>query len=226
MEHRAAHRIKLVLGVAVLFIVVPALSVICWPHNYEQWWNGPAELRSGCNGSGSGMHGFWGDDPISRRCVAYSEFLASAFVEVWNRFAGHPLLRTAFVALLLGAAGNALWEMFKLLTRIVRTPPPPVPSYKPLKAGILIIGSLLWDPERDSWRKRRRLQVGLGKPVQVPIRYGRRSTTRGNTFTMIFTSGAEMGTAVLGPAHHGMCRGERRRILGASVPSRQLRDRI
>lgn len=58
-----------------------------------------------------------------------------------------------------------------------------------MKCGILIIGSLLWDEEtagRSEWRQSR-----LSMPDRVsavaPFRYGRKSESRGNTFTMTFS---------------------------------------
>jgi hypothetical protein len=56
-----------------------------------------------------------------------------------------------------------------------------------LRAGILIIGSLFWDHDggRDRWR-RWRLDADR-KRIRVPIRYGRRSPSRRNTYTMVFS---------------------------------------
>ena len=51
--------------------------------------------------------------------------------------------------------------------------------------GVLIIGSLLWDPERDAWR-RKRLDVDKRHRVRVPIRYGRFSERR-QSYTMVFS---------------------------------------
>ena len=58
-----------------------------------------------------------------------------------------------------------------------------------LKGGAIIIGSLLWDSERNrqKWREndlcyKSRFQVYL------PIRYGRCSTTRKHTYTMVFSN--------------------------------------
>lgn len=57
-----------------------------------------------------------------------------------------------------------------------------------LNAGILIIGSLYWDtnPSRKQWR-----QTRLGKDekyrVWAPIRYGRKSRSRGDTYTMVLS---------------------------------------
>ena len=72
-----------------------------------------------------------------------------------------------------------------------------------MRAGILMIGSLLWDErkERDEWRQSR-LSLGRAIHVRVPIRYGRRSESRGNTFTMIFARDDALGQGVLVP-----CRG-------------------
>ena len=57
------------------------------------------------------------------------------------------------------------------------------------KVAILIIGSLIWDkrPHRKAWR-RERLQDGPGIPVSAPIRYGRISTSRSCTYTMVFSN--------------------------------------
>ena len=66
-----------------------------------------------------------------------------------------------------------------------------------MRAGILIIGSLLWDDQgREQWRKSR-LDVDQKVFVQAPIRYGRLS--QGNTFTMTFAPDDSMGQAVLVP---------------------------
>ena len=68
-----------------------------------------------------------------------------------------------------------------------------------MHVGILIIGSLLWDNcQRDAWR-RLRLRIDRGVHVRVPIYYGRRSSSRGNTFTMALGTGDALGEAVLIP---------------------------
>jgi hypothetical protein len=56
-----------------------------------------------------------------------------------------------------------------------------------LTAGILIIGSLYWDDGggRDRWRKWR-LDLSRQCHVEAPIRYGRKSVNRNNTYTMVF----------------------------------------
>ena len=64
-----------------------------------------------------------------------------------------------------------------------------------LKAGILIIGSLLWDKDRQGWRDAR-LDMNQSELVLVPIRYGRRSgKRRGRTYTMVFSRRAPTGQA-------------------------------
>lgn len=54
----------------------------------------------------------------------------------------------------------------------------------PLTAGVLIIGSLLWDSEKErpAWRAAR-LDVAGAQTVTAPIRYGRLSESR---YTMVF----------------------------------------
>jgi hypothetical protein len=67
----------------------------------------------------------------------------------------------------------------------------------PLNAGVLIIGSLLWDddPLREAWR-RERLAMDSTVTVTAPIRYGRRSgVRRGRTYTMVLSRSAQGGHA-------------------------------
>ena len=75
-----------------------------------------------------------------------------------------------------------------------------------MRCGILIIGSLLWDDpdggQRADWREAR-LDSGAAVRVGTPIRYGRKSSSRANTFTMIFNPGDPVGEAVVLP-----CRGD------------------
>jgi hypothetical protein len=66
----------------------------------------------------------------------------------------------------------------------------------PLNGGILIVGSLLWDERRERWR-RSRLDMHSAELVTAPIRYGRRSETRGNTYTMVFSRGCDTGQAMV-----------------------------
>jgi len=70
-----------------------------------------------------------------------------------------------------------------------------------MNCGILIIGSLLWDDEtegREDWRDDR-LDLSRAIPVQVPIDYGRKSSSRSDTFTMVLRSENPSGTGILVP---------------------------
>ena len=71
-----------------------------------------------------------------------------------------------------------------------------------LKFGVLIIGSLRWDNDnRKNWREER-LDIDQAVTVGAPIRYGRRSSKRGCTFTMVFSNSCQpdhLGTALLVP---------------------------
>jgi len=69
-----------------------------------------------------------------------------------------------------------------------------------LKGGVIIIGSLIWEDHLDFEKKRGnfirrdwRTQNLLPerKLTPVPIRYGKESTIRKNTYTMIFTKSCE-----------------------------------
>jgi hypothetical protein len=64
----------------------------------------------------------------------------------------------------------------------------------PLIAGVLVIGSLLWDERRRSWREAR-LDATSTQTVIAPIRYGRLSESRGNTYTMVFSRSCKVGHA-------------------------------
>lgn len=57
-----------------------------------------------------------------------------------------------------------------------------------LKVGIIVIGSLLWDnsPKRKFWRKNN-LNSTIKKPVKLPIRYGRISSSRMDTYSMTYS---------------------------------------
>lgn len=72
-----------------------------------------------------------------------------------------------------------------------------------LNAGVLIIGSLLWDlhPTRQEWRNER-LLMESSESVTAPIRYGRLSSSRGNSYTMVFSRSAEAGQAKAVPCAH------------------------
>ena len=72
-----------------------------------------------------------------------------------------------------------------------------------MQIGVLMIGSLYWDstPRRRTWR-RDHLDFDRQQKTRVPIRYGRRSTRRGDTYTMVFSSGLreeQFGTAIAVP---------------------------
>lgn len=67
-----------------------------------------------------------------------------------------------------------------------------------LSIGILAIGSLFWDPKTDALHPREigiregwwksRLDKAAARSVSVPIRYGRLSSTRGDTYSMVFSA--------------------------------------
>src|ERR1700730_13031171 len=81
------------------------------------------------------------------------------------------------------------WQWLLRLLKLKRTDP------IRLEAGILIIGSLLWDKDRQQWRDER-LDRNESEVVSAPIRYGRRSgKRRGHTYTMVFSRRAPAGHA-------------------------------
>ena len=73
-----------------------------------------------------------------------------------------------------------------------------------MRIGILISGSLYWDclPFREQWRQDR-LYLDDKQYVKVPIRYGRCSSTRGNSYTMVISKGLvrknQLGQAIIVP---------------------------
>jgi len=68
-----------------------------------------------------------------------------------------------------------------------------------MHGSILILGSLLLDNgEREEWR-RSHLSIDQKVFVRVPVRYGRRSNSWGNTFTITLSSDGSAGSAVLVP---------------------------
>lgn len=79
-----------------------------------------------------------------------------------------------------------------------------------MRLGILIIGSLYWDrsPVRCRWRWARLGCTGERK-VRVPIRYGRISKKRGNTYTMVFANScaeeSKLGIGIIVPARAECC---------------------
>jgi hypothetical protein len=58
-----------------------------------------------------------------------------------------------------------------------------------MRAGVLIVGSLAWDQSacRQDWRENR-LRLEDRQLVTAPIRYGRRSPARDNTYTIVFSA--------------------------------------
>lgn len=73
-----------------------------------------------------------------------------------------------------------------------------------LNGGIIIIGSLYWDDniQRVDWRNES-LNLGNQILVKVPIRYGRISKERKNTFSMVFSYECKnadlLGNAIFAP---------------------------
>ena len=75
-----------------------------------------------------------------------------------------------------------------------------------MKIGVLLIGSLYWDAEhRKTWRDKHLEQDAkqyVKQYVRVPIRYGRRSKSRGCSYTMVFSAGLcekKFGQAIVVP---------------------------
>ncbi|WP_299107648.1 hypothetical protein [uncultured Tenacibaculum sp.] len=58
------------------------------------------------------------------------------------------------------------------------------------KGGAIIIGSLFWgnEPKRVKWRKLYLESAENKIPLKIRIRYGRESSSRSNTYTMILTN--------------------------------------
>src|SRR5262245_9552965 len=70
-----------------------------------------------------------------------------------------------------------------------------------LRLGILIIGSLYWEDDRREWRDTRlRMQEAID--VRAPIRYGKISKRRGDTYTMVFSRGCAAGQAKAVPCQN------------------------
>jgi hypothetical protein len=78
------------------------------------------------------------------------------------------------------------------------------------RIAVLIVGSLLWDSSahRAAWRRERLSDEAVF--VHVPIRYGRLSESRANTYTMVFSN--ELPPDRIGRAVAVLCR---RRIASA-----------
>lgn len=77
----------------------------------------------------------------------------------------------------------------------------------PLSVGILIIGSLYWEDDRQEWRDTR-LQMGDAIDARAPIRYGKIAKTRGDTYTMVFSRGCAPGQAKVVPCQDGVLTAE------------------
>ena len=81
-----------------------------------------------------------------------------------------------------------------------------------LKIGVLIIGSLFWEKKRYrcEWR-RDHLRMPDKQYVQAPIRYGRRSSKRGNSYTMVFSTWLyreQLGRAIVVGCKQDVTKGE------------------
>lgn len=72
----------------------------------------------------------------------------------------------------------------------------------PLRCGVLIVGSLLWDEDkagiRESWR-RNRLLLRDKKSVRTALNYGRKSSSWNDTYTMTLGAGEQRALAWLAP---------------------------
>lgn len=79
--------------------------------------------------------------------------------------------------------------------------PRAVTPLDPLRVGVLMVGSLLWDDHcvRRRWRDARLLLDGAIH-VPIPVRYGRISPSRNRTFTMTIDPDAEPGVGLVAPA--------------------------
>lgn len=79
------------------------------------------------------------------------------------------------------------------------------PETQILNGGVLIIGSLLWDPSviRVNWRQKNLSETTKFIFTPCPIRYGRISQSRNCTFSMVFSTECcepeKMGTGKFAP---------------------------
>lgn len=76
-----------------------------------------------------------------------------------------------------------------------------------ISIGILVIGSLYWDDNahRTRWRCER-LDLKAQRRVRAPIRYGRKSKRRGESYTMVFSEVLGREEAKLGEAIFVPCK--------------------
>jgi hypothetical protein len=73
----------------------------------------------------------------------------------------------------------------------------------PLRTGILVIGSLFWETDDvRQTRRRDRLRMQEAVDGRAPIRYGRISKGRGNTYTMVFSRACALGQAKVVPCRN------------------------
>lgn len=91
-----------------------------------------------------------------------------------------------------------------------------------IRIGVLMIGSLFWckRPHRAEWR-RKRLDMAAMQHVNVPIRYGRRSSGWNCSFTMVFStelSQDQLGRGILVPCCSGDLFGEATALWTAETP--------
>ena len=103
--------------------------------------------------------------------------------------------------------------------------------------GILVIGSLFWERKehRTNWRNSR-LDMDNKIYVKVPIRYGKISSLRNNTYTMVFSESChderKLGTAIVLPCKNPISNGqdiinEAKALWNAEQKEdRQIKDRI
>jgi len=69
-----------------------------------------------------------------------------------------------------------------------------------MNGGVLIIGSLLWDQSDQRVQWRQTLDLASKSKIPVPIRYGRISSSRKNTYTMVYSNSVpEHGKAYIVP---------------------------
>ena len=99
-----------------------------------------------------------------------------------------------------------------------------------MRIGVLIIGSLYWEKteNRRNWRESH-LDVAGECHVRVPIRYGRRSRTRGCSFTMVYSPGLSeetYGHAIVVPCKSEELVGEAEWLWAAERNKARPGDRI
>ncbi len=79
--------------------------------------------------------------------------------------------------------------------------------------GVLIIGSLYWDDERNrKWWRSERLDFSASRSVRAPIRYGRQSGSRGKSYTMVFSAALARDESKLGDAIFVPCKQRVRQV--------------